>query len=274
MQSFYQWLAEVRHQPVVQSDNLRVILQSLPPRMQVQFALYCATDALQYNNDQTRGAAQRCIDVVRQWLRNPKEVSSEELRTAANAAAHAANAAARDTAYAAAFAANAARSAANAARDAAYAAAYNAADAAYDAAYAAYYAASDAAYAAEYATHSTTYQQKMAQYKDKLHFIAAQSRTDAVIPKPFSKRQLSPKKNKNQLIDTVMSILDDAQEQDNDIVKPVTVNNNIVAYKLYTPEGTREVVSGVSLPDLAAKIVDNPDLLAWFTDLFKKKQPK
>ncbi len=96
------------------NTDLRSILQELPHKVKVEFALYCVKDCYDLTNEETRESSRKCIELVEKWLTDEKLVSKAELRSTANAAwsaAHAASAAANVNANAAWSAANAARSA-------------------------------------------------------------------------------------------------------------------------------------------------------------------
>ena len=100
----------------VDSNNLYTILINYSKRDCVKVALYAAEDCFHINPTKE---SQLCIDLIKKWLTDEKSVSSEELRTAADAA-DAADAAANAAAYWAAYAAAYAISAAAAADRAAY----------------------------------------------------------------------------------------------------------------------------------------------------------
>ena len=126
-------LCELNEQGSI-SDSWPLVHETL-----VTFAVEFTDYALKHYTKKKIPAAEACITLTKQWLKNSDSVSTEELRTAA-AAAYAANAA-----DAAAYAArDAARASANAAANAV---AYAAAAAAY-AAYAAGHAANAVANAA------------------------------------------------------------------------------------------------------------------------------
>ena len=130
------------------NSSIKSILRPLPKKEIVNFALEVAEDVFHLNSDQTRQLVRTCLDLVHQWLSDPKSVSGDQLRSASSAA------------YASAVYASYA-----AAASAAYAAAYAAAatNAVVYAAYAVYasYAASAAAYAAAFANASGQYDQSI-----------------------------------------------------------------------------------------------------------------
>jgi hypothetical protein len=128
-------------------NKIRSLLEKLPHKIQVSFALYCAEDVYPLVKDNKK--AKLCIDLVKEWLRNPDRAELMEKLRDADTAAYASNAAAYhaadDAAYITAYAANAVYAAANtahsthddahvaasaAAHSAARAAAYHAAGAA------------------------------------------------------------------------------------------------------------------------------------------------
>ena len=113
MQTFKQFL-EARDVKDIPQNNIRSILKYInDPILCVKFALYCAEDCFQFNDDDTKSLAQRCIDLVKKWLRDPKSVTGQELNAAAEIATF-------DNGWAAAVAADAADTAAAAADTAAY----------------------------------------------------------------------------------------------------------------------------------------------------------
>ena len=122
MLSFRQYIEAVQFPNFESNSNIESILRPLPKKEIVRFALEVAEDVFHLNNDQTRQAARTCLDLVHQWLDNPKSVSSEQLRSAASAAVY--SAAARAAASAASASANAAYGAYGAACNAAHAYAY------------------------------------------------------------------------------------------------------------------------------------------------------
>jgi hypothetical protein len=140
-------------------NKIRSLLEKLPHKIQVSFALYCAEDVYPLVKDNKK--AKLCIDLVKEWLRNPDIVELMEKLRDADTAAYASNAAAYhaadDAAYITAYAANAVYAAASAAASAAHSTHddAHAANAAYTilAANAAAYAARAAAYAANAASH-------------------------------------------------------------------------------------------------------------------------
>ena len=79
MQTFKQFL-EAREVKDIPHNNIIQILQHINDKtISVKFALYCAEDCFQFNNEQTRGPAQRCIDLIKKWLRDPKSVTRNEI---------------------------------------------------------------------------------------------------------------------------------------------------------------------------------------------------
>ena len=115
MITFKQFL-EAREVKDIPQNNIREILTHInDPIISVKFALYCAEDCFQFNNEHTIASAQQCIDLIKKWLKNPQSVTNQKLRSATNDA---------DTAWltTTSAAANAVAAAANAA----YAAAVNA----------------------------------------------------------------------------------------------------------------------------------------------------
>jgi type IV secretory pathway VirB6-like protein len=140
-------------------DKIKSLLEKLPHILQVSFALHCAEDVYPLTKDNKK--AKLCIDLVKEWLRNPDRPGlEEELVAAAYATASATNAAAHSAANAAAYAAYA--TTIFAAHDAANAAAY--------AAYATtIFAAHDAAYAARAAANAAAaYDEKIKEYYEVL----------------------------------------------------------------------------------------------------------
>jgi hypothetical protein len=74
-------------------DKIKNLLEKLPHKIQVSFALYCAEDVYPLTNESKE--AKLCIDLVKEWLENPDRPGlMEKLKDAANAAAYAAHAAA------------------------------------------------------------------------------------------------------------------------------------------------------------------------------------
>jgi hypothetical protein len=66
-------------------DEIRSLLEKLTNKIQVSFALYCAEDV--YSLTKNSKEAKICIDLIKEWLRNPDRPGlREELRDAANAA--------------------------------------------------------------------------------------------------------------------------------------------------------------------------------------------
>ena len=123
MITFKQFL-EVREVRNIPQNDIREILRHIDdPIICVKFALYCAEDCFQFNNKRTREPAQRCIDLIRKWLRDPKSVTDRELRSAANNTNAAAATAATAATAAAVWSASSAFSAANAAASSASSAA-------------------------------------------------------------------------------------------------------------------------------------------------------
>ena len=120
MQTFKQFL-ETREVKDIPQNNIREILTHINDKtISVKFALHCAEDCFQFHDERTRGPAQRGIDLIRKWLRNPESVTRQQLIFAANSiyvnAAYAA-----DTDNAAANATFVTNNAVNAAAYAAYA---------------------------------------------------------------------------------------------------------------------------------------------------------
>ena len=177
MQTFKQFL-EAREVKDIPQNNIREILRHInDPILCVKFALYCAEDCFQFHNEQTRGPAQRGIALVKKWLRNPKSVTRQQLRSAADSVYADFVVAGADT-YSTADAADAT---ANAIRTAAYAAIVNTADVV-DAVSWDTYIAANAVDTAAYAAHATAYKyhqyntpqwrqiynQKLQEYTNKL----------------------------------------------------------------------------------------------------------
>ena len=79
MQTFKQFI-EAREIRDIPQNDIREILRHIDnPIISVKFALYCAEDCFHLNDEITKPAAQRCIDLVRKWLINPKSVTAQEL---------------------------------------------------------------------------------------------------------------------------------------------------------------------------------------------------
>jgi hypothetical protein len=122
------------------------LLKRMPHKAQVSFALYCAEDVYPLVKDNKK--AKLCIDLVKEWLRNPDRPGLEEELVAAAYAAYAARAAANATAHAV-----------HAVVRAAYAAAHDAYNAADNAALASVHAAN-----AAYAAHTASHEEKTQEY--------------------------------------------------------------------------------------------------------------
>ena len=107
MQTFKQFLEAREVRDIPQNDIYRILRHINDKTISVKFALYCAEDCFHLNNETTRGPAQRCIDLVKKWLRDPKSVTRDELRSvrsaAYDAAVWAANTAANNACHAAAI---------------------------------------------------------------------------------------------------------------------------------------------------------------------------
>jgi hypothetical protein len=111
-------------------DKIKNLLDRLPHKIEVSFALYCAEDAYPLAKDNKK--AKLCIDLVKEWLENPDRPSLiEELKAVSRADITNVSCAAAHAAYAAANAPKAAVYAAYAAHAASYAAANAAAQAAF-----------------------------------------------------------------------------------------------------------------------------------------------
>ena len=83
MQTFKQFV-EAREIRDIPQNNIKEILRHIKDkRLIVKFALYCVEDCFHFNDEQTRPLAQRCIDLVKKWLRDPKSVTEQELLNAA-----------------------------------------------------------------------------------------------------------------------------------------------------------------------------------------------
>ena len=161
MLSFRQYVEAVQFPEFKSNSNIESILRPLPNKEIVYFVLEVAEDVFHLNDDRRKQLARTCLDLLHQWLDDPKSVSSERLRSASSAAWSAAASAASTASNAATYAAsaaNAANATTYAANAAAYAAAANAASAAAYANAAANAAAS--AYAA-YARASGQYDQSI-----------------------------------------------------------------------------------------------------------------
>ena len=168
MQTFKKFI-ETREVIDIPHNRVEDILLYLDdPIICVKFALYCAKDCFQFNNEQTRGPAQICIDLIEKWLKNHKSVNENQLNHAVDnanrsSAANAANAA--EAAYAVDTAADAA-DVVSCIIDNANVAAYNGADSA--AHYASYSFA--CAYSRNYGDSEWRRfrNQKLQEYTDKL----------------------------------------------------------------------------------------------------------
>ena len=105
MQTFKQFLEAREIRDIPHDYIMQIITHINNPILCIRFALYCVEDCFHLNNEITRPLAQRCIDLVKKWLRNPKSVTEQELRSAADAAwtayaTEAANNASRAASYA------------------------------------------------------------------------------------------------------------------------------------------------------------------------------
>ena len=84
MQTFKQFLEAREVRDIPQNDIYEILPHIKDPIISVRFALYCAEDCFQFNNEETREPAQQCIDLVRKWLRNPESVTRQELTSVIN----------------------------------------------------------------------------------------------------------------------------------------------------------------------------------------------
>ena len=105
------------------NSTVENILRPLPKKEIVRFALEVAEDVFRLN-DQTISSSRTCLDLLHQWLDDPKSVSNEQLRSAASVAAFAVYTADAVASYAAYAACGSSSLAAYAAYAATYAAAY------------------------------------------------------------------------------------------------------------------------------------------------------
>jgi hypothetical protein len=87
-------------------DKIKSLLEKLPHILQVSFALHCAEDVYPLTKDNKK--AKLCIDLVKEWLRNPERTGIEKELRAAAYAAYAAHATVYTSADSASYAANAA----------------------------------------------------------------------------------------------------------------------------------------------------------------------
>ena len=143
-------------------DRIVFILNLQTHKTKVRFALHCAYDALENVEKEDKLVVEKTLDTVSKWLETGN-VTAEELKDAAHAAAYAA-------AHAAAYASYASYAAAHAAAYASYAAAHAAANASYAAAHAAANAAKAAAHAAANAA-KAAYAAKEETYKQYLNYL-------------------------------------------------------------------------------------------------------
>ena len=83
MQTFKQFL-EARDVKDIKTNSVFIISNYYikNPITCIEFALYCAEDCFQFNNEETRPLAQQCINLIRKWLKKHKSVKTQELESA------------------------------------------------------------------------------------------------------------------------------------------------------------------------------------------------
>jgi hypothetical protein len=87
------------------NPEIRKLLEKLPHKTQVSFALYCAEDAFSIIKEQ-KNEAELCINLVKEWLRNPDRPGLEkELKAAGDSAVNVAVCLDVNSSYASAHAA-------------------------------------------------------------------------------------------------------------------------------------------------------------------------
>ena len=71
---------EVRDIPDTNLYNTLIHIQD--PTICVKFAIMCAEDILPLNNQNVRESSNECINLAKQWLKNPKSVTTQQLANA------------------------------------------------------------------------------------------------------------------------------------------------------------------------------------------------
>ncbi len=143
--------------------SIKALLQLLPHKLQVRFALNCAIDA-KIHLDKTDTSSLKCIELVEKWLKDPSSVSNAELT--AYASTYSASYAAAASDAASTYSAAASAHASSAASYAAHASDYASASASY-----ASYAASAYASASASSAASASRKEKLKQYENDLKEI-------------------------------------------------------------------------------------------------------
>ena len=86
MQTFKQFLETREVKDITQNNIVEILFHINDQIINVKFALYCAEDCFQFNDERTRGPAQQCINLIRKWLKDPKSVTDQELLNASSIA--------------------------------------------------------------------------------------------------------------------------------------------------------------------------------------------
>ena len=86
MITFKQFIEAKEVKDIPQNTIRSILFHINNPILCVKFALYCAEDCFQFNNEQTRPVAQKCIDLVKKWLNDPRSVPNKELHSVFNLA--------------------------------------------------------------------------------------------------------------------------------------------------------------------------------------------